>query len=397
MGVTPRRTPWRLVVLAILVIALSTQPVFLLGAGFLDIGPELGFGPAGLGVLTATFFLTASVSSAPLGRVVERIGWRRAIRVNAAVSGMLLVVIPLVVHSLGAMAVLLMASGLVYGVANPAVNKALAEQVDPLHRAFLFGLKHAGIPTSTLVAGLTVPVVVLRFGWRASYAIVALLAIVVLALVPGGAPRGDVAPPSQPDARRRVAPMSPRLLAGLASGSALGTWAAIALSTYLVAATVAAGFSQAAAGWLLFAGSASSIGGRLIAGRVTDRMGGKGFGAIAALTGVGAVVFLLIPLGSGAVLTLLVLVAFATGWGWPGLMTYTVVNANAGTAAASSGIIQAGVFVGAGLGPLVLGAVAERWSFDAVWLVVAGALAAASVVVSIAGHRAVTTGGSVVR
>jgi len=194
-----------------------------------------------------------------------------------------------------------------------------------------------------------------------------------------------------------VAPMSPRLLAGLASGSALGTWAAIALSTYLVAATVAAGFSQAAAGWLLFAGSASSISGRLIAGRVTDRIGGKGFGAIAALTGVGAVVFLLIPLGSGAVLALLVLAAFATGWGWPGLMTYTVVNANAGTAAASSGIIQAGVFVGAGLGPLVLGAVAERWSFDAVWLVVAGALAAASVVVSIAGHRAVAAGGSVVR
>ena len=34
----------------------------------------------GLGVLTAVFFLTASVTSAPLGKAVERIGWQRAMR-----------------------------------------------------------------------------------------------------------------------------------------------------------------------------------------------------------------------------------------------------------------------------------------------------------------------------
>ena len=72
----------RLLAGAILIVTVSTQPVFLLGAGFLRIGDELGFGPAGLGVLTAAFFLTASIASAPLGRVVERIGWQRAMRLN---------------------------------------------------------------------------------------------------------------------------------------------------------------------------------------------------------------------------------------------------------------------------------------------------------------------------
>ncbi|NIR37874.1 MAG: MFS transporter, partial [Actinobacteria bacterium] len=45
----------RLMAVAILIVTVSTQPVFLLGAGFLQIGGELGFGPTGLGVLTASF------------------------------------------------------------------------------------------------------------------------------------------------------------------------------------------------------------------------------------------------------------------------------------------------------------------------------------------------------
>ena len=63
-----------------------------------------------------------------------------------------------------------------------------------------------------------------------------------------------------------------------------------------------------------------------------------------------------------------------------------VVNANLGTAASSSAITQAGIFLGAGLGPLVIAAVLERWSFDAVWLVVAGALLAATAVVLAVGR-----------
>lgn len=71
--------PWRLVALSVLIVSLSTQPVFLLGAGFLQIGDELGFSATGLGVLTASFFLTASAVSPGLGRFVQRVGWRRAI------------------------------------------------------------------------------------------------------------------------------------------------------------------------------------------------------------------------------------------------------------------------------------------------------------------------------
>ncbi len=191
-----------------------------------------------------------------------------------------------------------------------------------------------------------------------------------------------------------MTPLSTRRLVGLGAGSALATWAAISLSTYLVAAAVDVGFTESAAGLLLFAGSAASITGRIVAGLATDRVGSPGFGAFVALVAGGAVVFALLPVTSGALFAVLILLAFATGWGWPGLMTYTVVNANRGSVAASSAITQAGVFVGAGVGPLVLGWVADEMSFDAVWLVVTAALAGSALIVLLVRRAALAAVGT---
>ena len=377
--------PWRLVLLAVSIVVVSTQPVFLLGAAFLSIGPEFGFGTTGLGVLTAAFFLSASAASAPLGRLVQRVGWQRAVRFNATISGVILMLIALVAHNLVVFASLIVVGGIVYGLANPAANLALAEHVDPARRATTFGLKHAGIPASTLLAGLAIPVVILHTGWRTAYVFAALFGVVVWLLAAGELTPGDV-PPA--DTRRRVEPMTTRLLLGLAVGASMATWGAIALSTYLVAAAVDRGFTEAAAGWLLFAGSAASIAGRVTVGYVTDRRNGRGFGAMTALTAFGVIVFWLFGTVTGVAFSGLVLAAFATGWGWPGLMTFTVVNANTGSAARSSGITQAGIFFGAGAGPVVIGVVAERWGFDAIWILVGAALAVASVAIAAVGRVA---------
>jgi MFS family permease len=384
--------PRRLLLISVLTITASALPVFLVGAAFIQMGPELGFSAAGLGVLTAVFFLSSALASAPLGRVVERIGWRTAIRVNAAVAGLVLVTIGTVVDSAGALIAALLVGGLAYGFANPAANRALADHVDPRHAALVFGLKHAGIPVATLLAGLAVPLIVLTLGWRFAYAIGAILAVIIwwlVALTPRGAGNSSSLEVSYraEDPRRSVAPLVGWRLAGLSAGASLATLAAIALGTFLVAAAVDAGFSESAAGLLLFAGSVSTIAGRVVAGVVTDRIGGRGFGGLALLMGTGAVLFLLLPRTAGVVFGIVVLGAFATAWGWPGLMTYTLVNANRATAAASSGITQAGVFAGAGGGPLLLGFLVERYSFSTVWVVVAGALIVATILVVTVGRH----------
>jgi MFS family permease len=376
----------RLLVLAVLVVTTGTQAVFLLGASFFQIGPELGLGTVGLGALTAAFFLTASITSAPLGRWVQRVGWQRAMRLNLRASAGLLTSIAVGARSAWSLAALLIVSAGVYGMSNPAANQALADHTDPDRQATLFGAKHAGIPGSTMLAGLAVPVIVVQFGWRWAFVAAAVLALCVSLLVPTGDLSHLPAPKSR-RGRQAPQPMSTRYLLALAVGSAFATWAAIGLGTFLVSASLDVGLSESAAGTLQFAGSACSILARIVAGAVTDRVHGRGFYGMAVMAGMGAIVFFLLPGSAGIWFMVLVVAAFATGWGWPGLMTYTVVNANRGSAAASSAVTQSGVFVGAGLGPLLLASVIERWSFGGGWVVVGVGLVAATVIVTVAGRR----------
>ncbi|MFP5332463.1 MAG: MFS transporter [Acidimicrobiia bacterium] len=371
--------------LAVATVTLSTQAVFLLGAGFFQIGPEFGIGPFGLGLLTAAFFLTAAATSAPLGRWVQRVGWQRAMRWNLRISASMLVLIPWLATGPIAFGILLVLAAAVYGASNPAANQALADQTNPAWQATIFGTKHAGIPASTLLAGLAVPLVVDRHGWRWAFLIAAALAVAVSFVVPR---RQMPAPLVSETADTDPAPPTPvRDLLLLAVGSSFATWGAIALGTYLVTATVDLGFSAAAAGTLQFVGSAVSISARVVAGVITDRTGGRGFTGIVMLASVGALMFALLPFASGAIYMALVVAAFATGWGWPGLMTYTVVRANRASAASASAITQAGVFVGAGGVPIILGAVIERWSFDGAWVTAALGLVIAAVVVGTVGGR----------
>ncbi len=365
-----RDFPLRRVLFSVLIVTLSTQAVFILGAAFFDLGPEFGLGADGLGLLTASFFVTAGVTSTPLGRWVQRVGWRRAARLNALGSGVLLLATPVLATSPFRLAALLVAAAAVYGMANPAANAALAEVSTVGRRATMFGIKHAGIPTSTLVAGVLVPVVVLAHGWRWAYVAGSLLAPAVWWLTRDGAA------PSAVHTGRRTGSraLSKSLLVWLGVGSALASWAATSLGTFLVSASIAKGFAADSAGLLLTAGSLVTISARLVLGMATDRRAGDAWTAMALLMSVGSVVFAALAGPGGPVFAGLVLVAFATGWGWPGLMTYAVVDANPSSVAASSAITQAGVLIGAGVGPIVLGQVVEFRSFDAMWVVVSVAL-----------------------
>jgi len=382
-----RALPWRRLLLAILLVALASQPIFLLAASFLQLEEDIGLTTTRLGVLAAAFFLTAAIASAPLGRVVERIGWRLAMRINVVGSAAVLVAFAAVARTFVAFLVLLVIGGAIYGLANPAANKSLAEQVFPDRRGLIFGLKHAGIPASTLLAGLAIPLVIVRFDWPVAFAIALLLVPVIWLLIVTD--RDEPSPiPAVSEPGRGAQPLGAAHLATLAGAAALSTWAALSLSLFLVEASVEeASLTESEAGVLLFAGSLASIIGRMTAGVVTDRIRGRGFATLAVLMGIGSVVFFLLRPATGALFAVLVLAAFATGWGWPGMMTFTVVNANASTVAASSAITQAGIFLGAGLGPVVLGWVIDNTSFQASWALVSAALLIAAAIVTIVGQR----------
>ena len=78
-------------------------------------------------------------------------------------------------------------------------------------------------------------------------------------------------------------------------------------------------------------------------------------------------------------------IAFAIGWGWPGLFNLAVVDLNREAPGAATGVTQTGIYVGAAAGPLAYGLLSTEIGYSGAWLVsgalcllAAGAFAAAA-------------------
>ncbi len=66
------------------------------------------------------------------------------------------------------------------------------------------------------------------------------------------------------------------------------------------------------------------------------------------------------------------MVAFALGWGWPGLFNLAVVQHHREAPAAATGITQSGIYVGAAGGPAAFGLLSTPLGYSGAWAVVAG-------------------------
>ena len=79
-----------------------------------------------------------------------------------------------------------------------------------------------------------------------------------------------------------------------------------------------------------------------------------------ALLVAGAGGFALLAIGEPAPFVVGVFVAFALGWGWPGLFNLAVVDLHREAPGAATGISQSGIYVGAAGGPALYGALSEE-------------------------------------
>ena len=296
---------------AITVTTVSVLPVFLTGALAVQLGDELGFNPAGLGLVVALYFGVSALCSLPVGRLVER--WGGAVTSRIAVLGVAVVMLVLAVFadSYASLVAILLCGAWCNVMGQLASNLTLARSV-PAHRLGLsFGVKQAAIPLSTLLAGAAVPAVALTVGWRWAYVIASGLA--VLALL--GAPRSGeyVRVPKPPPGERATL-----ALAVLGAGSGLGAGAANALGIFLVAAAVDRGIDPGMAGLVLTFGSVVGFAGRLLHGWLADRRTGGHVAFVAGSMAIGAVGLVLLAVPGTPALTIGTILGFGLGWSWPG-------------------------------------------------------------------------------
>jgi MFS family permease len=360
----------------------SVIPVFLVGGLAVQISRELGFSPAGLGVAVALYFAASAVCSIPAGWLVERYGDRLTSRAGVLLSVLSLLGTALLARSYTSLVVIMMVGAAANALGQLSANLSLARQV-PRHRQGLsFGVKQAAIPIATLLAGAAVPTIALTAGWRWAFVVVAGLCLLALPVAPRG-PRPPARPAGagDPSADRATA-----ALVVVAIGAMLSAGSASALGIFLVDSAVAQHINPGTAGTVLTMGSLVGVAARIGGGWLADRRRGNHLLVVAATLAIGAAGLVLLALPGMASLVVGTVVGFGLGWSWPGVLNFAVVRLNPKAPAAATSITQAGVYVGGCLGPLVFGVLAAH-SYPLAWLVAAGAMVAAAVMMMVGRWR----------
>jgi MFS family permease len=368
--------PARAAVGAVTTTTASVLPVFLTGALTVQLSAELGFDPAGLGLVVALYFGISAVASLPCGWLVERYGAGPTSRVAVLGVACAMAAIAAFARSFPALVVMLLCCAWSNVLGQLSSNMTLARHVPAGRLGLSFGIKQAAIPIATLLSGAAVPAIALTIGWRWAYVIGAGLALAALPLTPrgsGGRERGSAAPE-----KRATGALS---VIGLAAG--LGAGAATSLGIFLVAAAVDRGVSAGLAGLTLTMGSVVGLTLRLVNGWLADRRSGGHVAVVAGSLMLGAAGLALLAVPGAPALVAGTVLAFGLGWSWPGLLQFAVVRLHPAAPAAATSIVQVGVYGGGFVGPIAFGFIAAQASFPAAWLAAAAAMLLAGILMVI--------------
>jgi MFS family permease len=323
---------------------------------------DFAFGASAVGLSLALFYVICSGSSMVSGGVVRRLGIRAATNVAAASTAISCLAIAFFADSEAVLIALLMLGGLGNALAGPIAAALVTAKVPAERHGLVFGIQQACAPLGAVLAGLALPLVALPFGWRWGFGIVAALAIgAALAMPPAhlvAAPAHSAGIPAR--ARRPIFVLS--LAAVLASASAVG------LVGFLVTYAVDNGVATSWAGWLLAGISLIAAGSRIGMGRFADRFEASPLRPVAPML-VGAAIGYVVLIGeSPAYIVFGSALVGLLGWSWPASMNHAIVRLAPEATASGVGVMMAGLFAGAVIGPILVGSLADQDHFAVAWL-----------------------------
>lgn len=345
------------------VTTLAAIPPFLLSAQSVLMESNLGFDETQLGFAVSGFFAAAALTSLILGGLIDGLGPR----VTMTVSGLLAAASALVIGAVAETYLVLLAALLVAGMANAGLqltaNLSVAADLPPGQRGLGYGIKQSAIPFSILIGGVAVPVVAVTVGWRWTYLAVAVAALVVVGTalrMPRRTPVSGVA------AVDIISPPQQALLLTFVAMS-LASMAVNSMGAFLPAWAFESGLAPSEAGLLVGLASGGSILMRVLGGAAADRRGARHLPVVARNLGIGAMGIALTASGEPRLLVVGAVIAFAYGWGWPGLLLFAVVRMGRDRPGLASTAVQAGAFLGGACGPALFGLVVAAGGYRTAW------------------------------
>ncbi|GGS15347.1 hypothetical protein GCM10010252_63360 [Streptomyces aureoverticillatus] len=347
--------------------------LFLLGALGPRLVDELDFSPTVLGLTTTIGFGTAAVLSPAGGRIVDRVGPRRALAALLLLSAAALGLIG-AAPGAGFLLAAVALGGLPQALANPATNKAILAAVEPARRGAVTGMKQSGVQLGAFAAGLPLAALAGWLGWRGAVWTAAGAAVVTAVWALRALPAD---PPARPGAPRPS--LVPRgAIAWLAVFSLLLGCGIASVNTYLALYGVRRlGMEAGAAGALVAVLGVAGVVGRVAWSKAArpgraEWLAGGAVGAALLLAGA-AVVGPLVWVAAVAVGVFAVSANAVS-------MVLVMQRAAPGRAGQDSALVAAGFFAGFALGPPLFGLLAAAGRYGWGWTLVATEFAAACAV-----------------
>ncbi|GAA2173127.1 MFS transporter [Arthrobacter parietis] len=384
MNVPSSGRPVTTLLQAVSVTTTGVLPAFLLGALAVQIRDDLDLGPAQMGIAAATLFAVSGTLARPLGGVVQRVGAGRGMVFSAILATVALAGAG-AAPSFPVLVAALFIGGLANAMAQPSANLGISRSIGSNRLGLAFGVKQSSIPMASLLGGLAVPGIALVLGWRYAFFFGAGLALglAVWAFFRGQAPLTTTTAAGHPEDRG-----TPRAgLVVLTIGAGLAAAAATSLGVFLVDSMVQSGIEPSTAGFIFAGAAVVGLSIRILLGALMDKMPTRSpYVLIANLLVAGVVGYLMLSVGSTALMVTGTLLAYSAGWTWPGLLHFAVVRDNRQAAASATGVVQTGLSLGAAGGPLLFGLLVSATSYSTAW-VVAGIVALAAAITFRIGRR----------
>jgi MFS family permease len=379
------RSPSRAVLAGGAGVVVCTLPVFLTGALSTDLGAELSFSAAQLGLAVALFKATGAVSSAPLGRVADRLGATVSLHLSIGAAGLACIGIAAASGTWTALVAWLVLAALGKSLSQPAANRLLSRNVPAKHQGIAFGVKQSAAPLASMLAGISVPLVALAAGWRAAFFATAALGALAMLLVgrrsrPAG--RQVTAVASQGDGAGGVT------VAVLGVAFGLSSIASATIPVFFVPAAFAGGLSAETGGVVLAAASLAAILTRIALGAFADRLTRGHLYICSILLGLGAAGLALLAVGGDALLPVAAVVALAGAWGFNGVFWYSLVRLRPATPGKITGAVAPAGMIGGVIGPGAMGAVSEIYSYSAGWWMLCVSTVLSTGVMAVGARRA---------
>jgi MFS family permease len=376
------RRGWRSLVAGTSLVVATVMPGFLTASLAPRIRGDFPFGDSTLGLAVGLFYVVSASASVPAGRLVDRVGAARGVRLAAGLTAISCIAVAALAQSAGSLMVLLGVGGVANALGGPSVSALLKREVVDRRQGLAFGAQQAGAPLGAVLAGLALPALAIPFGWQWAFVAAAALALFAVALAPN-----VTATPARPGPAGRR-PRGLTSVHALGGAAVLASAAGVGFVSFLVTYAVDNGISEVAAGLLLAGVSLVATISRIALGVVADRARQEPLRLVAAMLVASVAGYLLLTVGEPGVVVASALLAGGLGWAWPGGLTLAVVQRSPQAPGWAVGVMMGGLFVGAVIGPLLTGLLAEEDLFDAAWIACAclALLAAATIVATLRGE-----------